>query len=76
MTKVTRFTMDDSAGGDKRRLHLREISGESDAPHFHWYVSIVPRVNKTAGFELGTGMYVNPSLPEICAGQLRDFRAG
>jgi cytoskeleton protein RodZ len=32
MTKVTRFTMDDSAGGDKRRLHLREISGESDAP--------------------------------------------
>jgi cytoskeleton protein RodZ len=32
MTKVTRFTMDDGAGGDKRRLHLREISGESDAP--------------------------------------------
>jgi cytoskeleton protein RodZ len=32
MTKVTRFTMDDGAGGDKRRLHLREISGDSDAP--------------------------------------------
>jgi cytoskeleton protein RodZ len=32
MTKVTRFTMDDGAGGEKRRLHLREISGESDAP--------------------------------------------
>ena len=32
MTKVTRFTVDDGAGGDKRRLHLREISGESDAP--------------------------------------------
>jgi len=32
MTKVTRFTMDNDAGGDKRRLHLREISGESDAP--------------------------------------------
>jgi cytoskeleton protein RodZ len=32
MTKVTRFTMDNGAGGDKRRLHLREISGESDAP--------------------------------------------
>ncbi len=32
MTKVTRFTVDNDAGGDKRRLHLREISGESDAP--------------------------------------------
>jgi len=32
MTKVTRFTMDDGAAGDKRRLHLREISGDSDAP--------------------------------------------
>ncbi len=32
MTKVTRFTVDSEAGGDNRRLHLREISGESDAP--------------------------------------------
>ncbi|HVZ68830.1 MAG TPA: RodZ domain-containing protein [Rhizomicrobium sp.] len=32
MTKVTRFTMDNGAGGEKRRLHLREISGEADAP--------------------------------------------
>jgi UDPglucose--hexose-1-phosphate uridylyltransferase len=45
---------------------------EGDAAHFHWYISIVPRVNKAAGFELGTGMYINPSLPEICAQALRD----
>jgi galactose-1-phosphate uridylyltransferase len=31
-------------------------------------------VNKVAGFELGTGMYVNPSSPEICAQALREFR--
>jgi UDPglucose--hexose-1-phosphate uridylyltransferase len=48
---------------------------EKDAAYFHWYLSIVPRVNKTAGFELGTGMYVNPSLPETCAQALREFRA-
>ena len=47
---------------------------EKDAPHFHWYISIVPRVNKTAGFELGTGMYVNPSSPEVCAQALREFQ--
>jgi UDPglucose--hexose-1-phosphate uridylyltransferase len=46
---------------------------EKDAAHFHWYISIVPRVNKTAGFELGTGMYINPSSPESCAQALREF---
>ena len=46
---------------------------EMDAAYFHWYISIVPRVNKTAGFELGTGMYINPSSPESCAQALREF---
>jgi UDPglucose--hexose-1-phosphate uridylyltransferase len=46
---------------------------ERDVPHFHWYISIVPRVNKVAGFELGTGMYVNPSSPEARAEALRNF---
>ena len=45
---------------------------ESDAPHFHWYLAIVPRVVTAAGLELGTGMYVNPSLPEVCARALRE----
>jgi len=43
------------------------------APHFHWYISIVPRVAHTAGFELGTGMYINPSEPEDSARMLRDY---
>ncbi|MEA3210523.1 MAG: UDPglucose--hexose-phosphate uridylyltransferase [Chthoniobacter sp.] len=46
---------------------------EKEAPHFHWYLSIVARVNKVAGFELGTGMFVNPSSPEVCAQALREF---
>ncbi len=48
---------------------------ESGESHFHWYISIVARVNKVAGFELGTGRYVNPSLPEDCAQAVREFRA-
>ncbi|MEP6669185.1 MAG: galactose-1-phosphate uridylyltransferase [Chthoniobacter sp.] len=47
---------------------------EKDAAHFHWYIAIVPRVNRTAGFELGTGMYINPMLPEAAAQALREFR--
>ena len=56
-------------------LVVRSLGPEvKDAAHFHWYISIVPRVVKTAGFELGTGMYVNPSLPELCAQALREQR--
>jgi len=32
--------------------------------YFHWYVSIIPRLTKMAGFELGSGMFVNVALPE------------
>lgn len=45
--------------------------GREADPALHWYVSIVPRVGRAAGFELGTAMYVNPSLPEDCATLLR-----
>jgi UDPglucose--hexose-1-phosphate uridylyltransferase len=37
----------------------------------HWYLSIVPRLSKVAGFELGSGMYINSSLPEESAAFLR-----
>lgn len=37
----------------------------------HWYLSIVPRVSKAAGFELGSGMNINTALPEASAAFLR-----
>ncbi|HOT29646.1 MAG TPA: DUF4931 domain-containing protein [Candidatus Ozemobacteraceae bacterium] len=45
---------------------------DAGATYFHWYISIIPRVGKAAGFELGTGMYVNPSIPETSARFLRE----
>ncbi len=38
---------------------------------FHFYITVVPRLGRTAGFELGTGMFINPSLPEKDAEYLR-----
>ena len=32
MTKVTHLTLDEEGGLNRRRIHLREISGEADAP--------------------------------------------
>ncbi len=40
----------------------------------HWYLSIVPRVAMASGFELGSGMYINPLVPEVSAGFLRGVR--
>lgn len=42
--------------------------------YFHWYISIVPRLVQTAGFELGSGMYMNNSIPEEVAGYMRKVR--
>lgn len=48
-----------------------ESPKEKGSEYFHWYLSIVPRVIQTAGFELGSGMYINTSLPEESADFLR-----
>jgi UDPglucose--hexose-1-phosphate uridylyltransferase len=40
-------------------------------PHFHWHIEIVPRLTHQAGFEWGTGFYINPVPPEDAAEFLR-----
>jgi UDPglucose--hexose-1-phosphate uridylyltransferase len=35
-------------------------------------MSVIPRLTKTAGFELGSGMYINTTLPEANAEFLRN----
>lgn len=44
---------------------------DHESEYFHWYLAIVPRVTRTAGFELGSGMFINPALPEESARFLR-----
>lgn len=42
------------------------------APFFHWYVEILPRLSIVAGFEQGTGIYVNTLPAERAARTLRE----
>lgn len=37
---------------------------------YHWHLAIVPKVARLAGFEWGTGFFLNPVLPEVAAEQL------
>ncbi|MFA5478521.1 MAG: HIT domain-containing protein [Candidatus Muiribacteriota bacterium] len=34
---------------------------------YHWHIEIMPRITKVAGFEWGSGFYINPVLPENAA---------
>jgi UDPglucose--hexose-1-phosphate uridylyltransferase len=41
------------------------------ADHYHWHIEILPRITTLAGFEMGTGCYINPVPPERAAAELR-----
>ncbi|MFQ3680206.1 MAG: DUF4931 domain-containing protein, partial [Pseudanabaenaceae cyanobacterium] len=40
--------------------------------YFHWHLSVMPRASKIAGFELGSGMFINTVMPEESAAFLRE----
>lgn len=42
--------------------------------YFHWYMSIIPRLTRVAGFELGSGMFINTVPPESAAEFLRNVK--
>ncbi|PON86859.1 Galactose-1-phosphate uridyl transferase, class I [Trema orientale] len=44
----------------------------SDLSHSHWFLQIVPQLTVVAGFETGSGCYINPVFPEDAAKVLRE----
>ncbi|MEW5825971.1 MAG: galactose-1-phosphate uridylyltransferase [Candidatus Bipolaricaulota bacterium] len=42
---------------------------------YHWRIAILPRLTQVAGFEWGTGFYINPMPPEDAARYLRETQA-
>jgi UDPglucose--hexose-1-phosphate uridylyltransferase len=45
---------------------------EGAMAHYHWHIEIIPKLTNAAGFEWGTGFYINPTPPEEAARFLRD----
>jgi len=52
-------------------IHTSSFSG-SDNDHYHWHFEIMPKLTKVAGFEWGTGFYINPTPPEEAAEYMRE----
>ncbi len=49
---------------------------EPELPYFHWHIELIPKLTKVAGFEWGTGFYINPTPPEEAARFLREAGLG
>jgi len=54
-------------------IHTSPV-GEEINDHYHWHIEVIPKLTKVAGFEWGTGFYINPTPPEEAARFLREAR--
>ena len=48
---------------------------EEGRPDFHWHIELLPRLTNQAGFDWGTGYFVNPTMPEDAVRFLREALA-
>lgn len=51
-------------------IHTSPINAK-ESESFHWHIEIIPHLTRVAGFELGSGFYINPTPPELAAERLR-----
>lgn len=54
---------------------VRQPAHEPAAAAFHWHLEILPRLTRLAGFEAGTGFFINAVPPETAARRLRGEEA-
>jgi len=54
-------------------VHTSPFVGDTSAV-YHWHVEVMPKLTRVAGFEWGTGFYINPTSPEEAARVLRAVR--
>lgn len=58
----------DIMNGVSYNICFQDFKAKADSqPYYHWYVRVLPRIGNPAGFEYGTGSYINPVLPEKAA---------
>jgi UDPglucose--hexose-1-phosphate uridylyltransferase len=46
---------------------------DSCEDYYHWHIEVLPRITVQAGFELGTGIYINTTFPEEAAEYIRGY---
>ncbi len=54
-------------------IHTSAIE-RNEREDYHWHIEIMPKLMSVAGFERGSGFYINPTPPEIAAQYLREAK--
>jgi UDPglucose--hexose-1-phosphate uridylyltransferase len=54
-------------------LHTAPIR-EPEIPYYHWHFEIMPKLTLMAGFEWGSGFFINPTPPEDAAQYLKEVQ--
>lgn len=54
-------------------LHTAPFFTDS-LPYYHWHLEIIPRLTTVAGFEMGSGVYINETVPEDSARYLKEIK--
>ncbi|RJQ53364.1 MAG: galactose-1-phosphate uridylyltransferase [Nitrospiraceae bacterium] len=54
-------------------IHTSPVDDEHKT-YYLWHIQIIPRLTLAAGFELGSGIYINTAVPEETAAFMREFR--
>ncbi|MDI6780576.1 MAG: galactose-1-phosphate uridylyltransferase [bacterium] len=57
-------------------IHTTPFHFPANIRDYHWHIEIIPRIIRLAGFEWGTGFYMNPVPPEEAARELREVSIG
>ncbi|MDD4900156.1 MAG: HIT domain-containing protein, partial [Candidatus Omnitrophica bacterium] len=53
-------------------LHSSPVNGDSGPEYYHWHIEFMPKLMRTAGFEWGSGFYLDPTSPELAAKYLKN----
>jgi len=52
-------------------IHTAPLANKKRYTNYHWHIEVLPKMNVSAGFELGTGIEINPVDPDEAAILLR-----
>ncbi|MFA5150033.1 MAG: galactose-1-phosphate uridylyltransferase [Candidatus Omnitrophota bacterium] len=55
-------------------IHSAPINGDGEVEYYHWHIEFMPKLTQTAGFEWGTGFYIDPTSPELAAQYLKGIK--
>jgi UDPglucose--hexose-1-phosphate uridylyltransferase len=54
-------------------IHTSPMNNEHKES-YHWHIEVIPKLTRVAGYEWGTGFYINPTAPEVAADFLRNVK--